>query len=102
MAILDPIEDIRAARKAGLPLGDPAKLEKIIRAGIDAIEKSAEDVDARMADVFMATENVARIMLTKTEKPEWDKATRAHYHATFLNTLAKALARDLDKRMRMP
>lgn len=98
MAILDPIEDIRAARAAGFPIGDPAKMEKIIKAAVDAIEKTSADVDARLVEIFMSTSNIARIMITKTEKQEWDKAARAFYHKTFLITLAKTMARDLDRR----
>jgi|CXWL01.1.fsa_nt_gi hypothetical protein len=97
MAILDPFEDIRAARAAGLPLGDPAKLQKIIPAAVMAIEVTAGEVDASIVDVFMAISNVARIMIKKIENPAWDKGTRAAYRVTFLETLKKGLLRDLER-----
>jgi hypothetical protein len=99
MALLDTAEDIRKARLLGNPVADPAKVEKIIKAALAAIEKEAERVDARRVDIFMSVANVARILVERTENPEWPLNVRHEWHALFMRTLTRNLARNLAKRL---
>lgn len=97
--LLDDIEDIRESRRLGLPIADPAKVEKIVLAALAAIEKEAELRDARRVDIFMSVANVARILVERTENPEWPLAQRHGWHTLFLATLSRTLKRNLAKRL---
>lgn len=97
--ILDTAEEIAAARAAGQPVADPAKLEKMLKAIMPVIETEAAKAGARNTDMMMLVCNITRIYLRRIGNPQWTKENWAFHHAVFLNTLDHCLRRDPARRL---
>ena len=97
--ILDTAEEIAAARAAGQPVADPAKLEKMLKTIIPVIETEAAKVGARNADMMMLVCNIARIYARRIGDPSFSKEAWTIHNAALLNTLDHCLKRDLARRL---